>query len=135
MRAIRRERQRSARRLVAAALLCGAAFGVGQVWGLAQLLGDYTPAAVPRIDGPGGASYLDPNAVVPLPMAGLVTILVALHGLHFTGGLAVLAVATARTFAGRYDHEYHAGLLLTARYWTFLDLSWLVMLGTFYLTL
>ncbi|MFH5802538.1 heme-copper oxidase subunit III [Alienimonas sp. DA493] len=133
--AVRRERRGWARGLVAFALVCGVAFGVAQTIGVGQLLENYRPVARPSIAAPGGGSYLDPNAQVALPMAGLITILVALHGAHFLGGLLVLFVAAARTFAGRYDHEYHAGLLLTARYWTFLDVSWLVMLATFYFTL
>ncbi|QDT16853.1 cytochrome c oxidase subunit 3 [Alienimonas californiensis] len=133
--AMRRERQRAARGLVALALLSGVGFGVGQAVGVWQMLDDYRPAVRPSIAAPGGGSYLDPDAKVALPMAALITTLVALHGAHFLGGLCVLVVAAVRTFAGRYDHEYHAGLLLTARYWTFLDVSWLVMLATFYLTL
>ncbi len=135
VKAVRRERQRATRRLVATAVICGAAFGVGQVVGLWQMLADYVPAVAPRIDAPGGGSYVDPEADVALPMTGLITIIVALHGLHFLGGLALVVFAAARTFAGRYDHEYHGGLLLTSRYWTFLDVSWLVMLTTFYFTL
>ncbi|NNJ24816.1 hypothetical protein [Alienimonas chondri] len=135
VRAIRRERQRTARRLTAAAVVCGLAFGAGQAIGVSQLLEDWHPAERPRVEAPGGGTYLDPDAKVALSMAGLVAILVALHGFHFLGGLLVLFLAAARTFAGRYDHEYHAGLLLTSRYWTFLDVSWLLMLATFYFTL
>lgn len=135
VKAVRRERRTAARRLVAAAAVCGVAFGVGQTVGLWQILESYQPVEAPRIAAPGGGSYVDPDAVVAVPMAGLATIMVLLHGLHFLGGLAVLGMAAVRTFAGRYDHEYHAGLLLTARYWTFLDVAWLIMLATFYLTL
>ena len=135
VRAVRREKQRRTRRLVAAAVVCGLAFAVGQGVGVAQMIAEYRAAPIPRVTFPDGTSYLDPVAKSATPLTGVVAMLVFLHGLHFAGGLLTLLVTAARTFAGRYDHEYHGGLLLTARYWTFLDASWLVMLGTFWLTL
>ena len=135
VRAVRREQQRKTRRLVAVALACGAVFAIGQGAGIVQLLTRFEPSETPRVVLPDGSSYLDPNAENAGSLTGVTAILVGLHALHFAGGLATLIVAAVRTFAGRYDHEYHAGLLLTARYWTFLDVAWLVMLATFYFTL
>ncbi|MEM9703828.1 MAG: hypothetical protein AAF907_15425, partial [Planctomycetota bacterium] len=133
--AVRRERQSRARKLVATAVVCGVIFGIGQTVGVWQMLENYEPVERPRVVVPGVGSYLDTSAEIPTPMAGLITILVALHGFHFLAGMMAVSLAALRTFAGRYDHEYHAGLLLTSRYWTFLDLSWIVMLATFYFTL
>ena len=135
VRAVRRERQRQTRRLVAVALACGAAFAIGQGVGIGQLLTRFEPSETPRVVLADGSSYLDPHAENAGSLTGVTAILVGLHALHFAGGLATLIVAAVRTFAGRYDHEYHAGLLLTARYWTFLDVAWLIMLATFYFTL
>ena len=135
VKAVRRERQGRTRSLVAAAAVCGVAFAAGQAVGIGQMLADYRAVEVPRIPLPGGGSYVDPDAPIATPLTGVTAMLVLLHGAHFVGGLIALAVAVVRTFAGRYDHEYHGGLTLTARYWTFLDVSWLVMLATFYFTL
>ena len=135
VKAVRREKLRKTRGLVAAAAVCGVIFAAGQIVGIGAMLEHYRPVAVEQIPLPGGGSYIDPDAPIATPLTGMTAMLVLLHGLHFVGGLIALAVAAARTFAGRYDHEYHAGLTLTARYWTFLDVSWLVMLATFYLTL
>ena len=153
VRAVRRERQRRAARLVWSALACGCLFAGLQTWGLYSLAADYhaIPAAtkaltvnrdgVPTpltLDVAGRAEavvVLDPDAPVRTPLTGVVAMLVLLHGLHFAGGLGVLGWVAAQTQRGRYDHEYHGGLTLAARYWTFLDVSWLVMLATFWWTL
>ena len=154
VKAVRRERQRTARRLVWTAFACGTAFAVLQTWGLASLVSGYhaipaaTKAVTVNVDGTPTpltifnedgelevATITDPDAPIRTPLTGVVAMLVILHGLHFVGGLLVLGVAAVRTSRGRYDHEYHGGLTLASRYWTFLDVSWLVMLGTFYVTL
>ena len=153
VRAVKRERQRRATRLVWAAFVCGALFALLQTWGLSRIVAEYhaIPAATKAItvntngvptplmvDVDGRAEptvVLDPDAPVRTPLAGVVAMLVLLHGAHFVGGLLVLGVAAVRTARGRYDHEYHGGLTLASRYWTFLDVSWLIMLGTFAATM
>ena len=151
VKAVRRERQARATRFVWAAFACGTAFAVLQTWGFADLILGYhaipaptktvnfdgvpTPLMVDADGRPGAPVIIDPDAPVRTPLTGVVAMLVLLHGLHFVGGLLLLAVVAVRTARGRYDHEYHGGLTLTSRYWTFLDVSWLVMLTTFWFTL
>lgn len=153
VKAVKRERQVRATRLVWAAFVCGSLFAVLQTWGLSDLVRNYHAIPAPltqvtvnvdgtptplTVDVDGRAEpvlVVDPDAPVRTPLTGVVAMLVLLHGLHFVGGLLVLGVAAVRTARGRYDHEYHGGLTLASRYWTFLDVSWLVMLATFYVTL
>ena len=134
VREIRRERQARVRRFTAAALLCGVLFATFQVWGSAELIRGYHAVKVPRVALEGGGSVLDVNAPAATPLTGVAVVLVAIHALHFLCGLGVLVYTTIQTFAGRYDHEYYGGLKLSARYWTFLDVIWLVMLAALWLT-
>ncbi len=57
-------------------------------------------------------------------------VLTGLHVLHVLGGLAALSVVTARSFAGGYSAEAHAGVIYCAMYWHFLDAVWLVLFAT-----
>lgn len=57
-------------------------------------------------------------------------VLTGLHALHVIGGLVALAVVTARSFAGRYTADVHAGVVYCAMYWHFLDAVWLVLFAT-----
>jgi len=54
-------------------------------------------------------------------------VLTALHALHVLGGMVLLAVVTARAFAGRYSSAYYPGVKYAAMYWHFLDCVWIVM--------
>ena len=135
VRAVKRERQALARRCVAVAVICGAAFAGLQAWGSAELIDGYHAAALPTIPQTDGSRLPDLDAPSRTPLTGVAIVLVTIHGLHFVGGLIVLALAAARTFAGRYDHEYHGGLKLSARYWTFLDVAWLAMLAAIWWSL
>ena len=139
VRAVRRERQARARRLVWAAVACGVAFAVLQVRGFASLIDGYHAIPVKTVTIDVGTDVpvrvADPDAVVRTPITGVAGMLVLLHALHFVGGLLVLGVTAVRTLMGRYDHEYFGGLHLAARYWAFLDVSWVILLGVFYVTL
>lgn len=54
-------------------------------------------------------------------------VLTGLHALHLFCGLPCLAVTVAQAYRGRYGPEDHAGLVLCAMYWHFLDGVWLVL--------
>jgi cytochrome c oxidase subunit III len=54
-------------------------------------------------------------------------LLTALHAAHVLGGVAPLAVTTARAAAGRYSVSSHAGVTYVAMYWHFLDAVWLLL--------
>jgi cytochrome c oxidase subunit III len=74
----------------------------------------------------------------PQPTAGriegLLFLLILLHAVHFVAGMIGLTIVTYRGLAGRYDHEYHAGVRLCAVYWRFLDVVWIALFGAFLLT-
>ncbi len=63
-----------------------------------------------------------------LGVTAFVLCLSTLHGLHF--GVAVLFIAfiIARTWADRYDHEYHWGIEACAWFWHFLVIVWIAIM-------
>jgi cytochrome c oxidase subunit 3 len=60
-------------------------------------------------------------------------LLTGLHGAHVIGGLIALTVVTVKAFRGRYTAADHGGVKLTAIYWHFLDVVWLVMFVVMFL--
>ena len=64
----------------------------------------------------------------------MVVVLAILHALHVLGGIFALGIVSVRTAMGQYDHERHWPVDFAAHYWHFLDLVWIVMLTTFWLT-
>lgn len=67
-------------------------------------------------------------------LVGMVVVLAFLHGLHVAAGVVALGIVTVRAAIGKYDHERHFAVDFSAQYWHFLDLIWLLMLATFWLT-
>ena len=67
-------------------------------------------------------------------VAGMVVVLAILHALHVLGGIFALGIVGARSMRGVYDHERHWPVDFAAHYWHFLDLVWLCMILTFWLT-
>jgi len=65
---------------------------------------------------------------------GLVFVLVLLHALHVLGGIIALVRVVVRGLQGRYDHEHYSPVRHATLYWHFLDIVWLVMFTTFWLT-
>lgn len=53
--------------------------------------------------------------------------LTGLHALHVMAGVGQLAFVTRRAWAGAYGPSQHIGVTLSAMYWHFLDLVWIVM--------
>ena len=111
---VRRERQAEFRLSVFFAWLAGIAFCVLQGVGLAQLMARHQ------------ASVATTN-----PVSGMLFVLVLMHMLHFLAGVIALTYVVRRAWQGRYDHEYHPGVKMTAIYWLFLDVVWLIMFSTF----
>lgn len=110
---VRRERQNDFRATLLFAWSCGLGFCGLQGVGMTELLSRH------QATGPNG------------PTPGFLFVLVLLHLLHFLAGFGCLTVVLWKAWKGRYDHEYHPGVKLTATYWLFLDLVWLVMFGVF----
>lgn len=72
-----------------------------------------------------------PGEIAPVPLYGLVFVLIMLHAMHVIGGVIALAVVTARARRGVYDHENYMGVQFAARYWHFLDIVWICMFTMF----
>ncbi|PQO29428.1 heme-copper oxidase subunit III [Bremerella cremea] len=68
------------------------------------------------------------------PQFGVAFFLVFVHGLHVVGGMIFLGWIIYHAYHHRYDHESHWGVDLCAIYWHFLDVVWILMLGTFIAT-
>ena len=67
-------------------------------------------------------------------VAGMVVVLAILHALHVLGGIVALGIVATRSSVGLYDHERHWPVDFAAHYWHFLDLVWICMIVTFWLT-
>ncbi|HEX4797062.1 MAG TPA: cytochrome c oxidase subunit 3 [Humisphaera sp.] len=65
---------------------------------------------------------------------GLVFVLILLHALHVVGGIIALVRIVVRGMQGRYDHEHYSPVRHATLYWHFLDIVWIVMFTTFWLT-
>jgi cytochrome c oxidase subunit III len=59
------------------------------------------------------------------PHSSFFYLLTGMHGLHLLGGLAALAVVSARSAARRYTPAAHDGLTVFTLYWHFMDGLWL----------
>lgn len=67
-------------------------------------------------------------------VVGMVAVLAFLHALHVAGGVISLGIVSVRAMLGKYDHERHWPVDFAAHYWHFLDIVWLCMLATFWIT-
>lgn len=56
-------------------------------------------------------------------------LLMGLHGLHVIGGLVPLAVVARRAARNEYSSSRDEGVRLTAQYWHFLGVVWLVLVA------
>lgn len=160
LRSVRHERQTLFRRQLLAAFVLGAAFCVTQSVGLSTLLRGHFAALPDRPPSPPAVRQQRPTFLVPPPntkgakdwigvpssfpvrtaakgelrLEGLFFVLILLHAMHFVAGMSALTIVTRRGLAGRYDHEYHAGVKNCATYWRFLDVVWITLFGTLLLT-
>ncbi len=115
LRAARRDRLVTVRRLTRAAFALALAFLFSQaaVWFTA-----YARQMPPQLNMYAITFYL----------------LTGLHALHIVGGLIPLGCVAARAARGRYTAGNHAGLRYCALYWHFVDVVWLVMFAALHMT-
>jgi cytochrome c oxidase subunit 3 len=97
-------------------LVLGVLFVVVQSWGMRELI-DFGLARNPT----GG-------------LWGMVVVLAVVHALHVVGGLVGLVVIYRAALRDRYDHEWHWPIQFVGNYWHFLDLVWIIMLVSFWMT-
>ncbi len=65
---------------------------------------------------------------------GMVVTLAVLHALHVAGGVIGLSLVIYQAARYRYDHESHWPVQFIGNYWHFLDLVWLSMLLSFWMS-
>jgi cytochrome c oxidase subunit III len=58
-------------------------------------------------------------------------VLAVVHALHVVGGLVGILWVLVNAFKRKYDHERYFGVQYCALYWHFLDVVWLILLGSF----
>ncbi|MEO0814428.1 MAG: cytochrome c oxidase subunit 3 [Myxococcota bacterium] len=56
-------------------------------------------------------------------------LLTGTHAAHVLGGLIPLSITLRNAIRGRYSATQFEGVSLTAQYWHFLDIVWLILLG------
>ena len=123
-RSIRRERRQRTASLVTIAGFSATFFLWVQFLSMRHLLLDHWATEEDWANGEARGSGL----------AGMVVVLAFLHAVHVSGGIVALGFVVVGALRGRYDHERHWPVAFTAHYWHFLDVVWLCMLGTFWLT-
>ncbi|HVL88088.1 MAG TPA: heme-copper oxidase subunit III [Candidatus Thermoplasmatota archaeon] len=69
------------------------------------------------------------------PFASAFYALTGTHGAHVIGGLALIAIVTWRAMQGNFDERRHAAVEVTAVYWHFVDVVWVVLYAVVYLRL
>ena len=57
----------------------------------------------------------------------------ALHALHVSVGIIVLAVIGTRARQGHYNSAYHSPITVSGLYWHFVDAVWIVLFALIYL--
>jgi len=80
-----------------------------------------------------GIASVPEAALRPDRLYTILFVFILIHALHVLGGMVYLAMVTLNGAAGKYDHEHSVGVRHAALYWHFLDLVWIMMLGTFIL--
>ena len=60
--------------------------------------------------------------------------LTGLHGAHVFVGLSILLFMTIRAFRGHFSPEHHHGVEIGGIYWHFVDVMWIVVYSTVYLS-
>lgn len=114
---VRRERQRPFVSSLLWAAACSVLFLVSQNGGMTEL-------ALHHFQTIDGSSKF----------FGICFVLVLVHALHVAGGLVFLGYIIYGARRGRYDHERHWSVNHCAGYWHFLDVVWLAMVLTFWIT-
>ena len=111
---VRQEKQSEFRRWLWISFVLAIAFIVVQTPAMIELL-----AAHHRLRDQGMFLY------------GLVFFLILVHAAHVVGGIITFLRLMYVAPRGVFDHEHYQPVRLTAMYWHFLDLVWIVMFLTF----
>lgn len=130
---VRMERQGLFRRWLAITLGLAVLFLIVQTPSLFTLVQDHLPQMreyQQALDQARARGDMSGGAGVPMPISGLVFLLIFVHALHVIGGLLPLVVVTVKAQRGAYDHEHHRPVKHMAMYWHFLDAVWIVMFAT-----
>ncbi len=114
---VRHERQRTLRQYLLLTCILAAAFVSVQAPSLIELLAEHRQFTARGV-----------------PLYGLAFFLILIHALHVLGGIIGLTVTTIHAHQHRYDHENYAGVKHAAMYWHFLDIIWLIMFFSMFLT-
>jgi heme/copper-type cytochrome/quinol oxidase subunit 3 len=61
-------------------------------------------------------------------------VITGLHGLHVLAGLGLNGVIQVRSWLGHFTEEHHLAVSNVAMYWHFVDVVWLFVLGTVYVS-
>jgi heme/copper-type cytochrome/quinol oxidase subunit 3 len=66
--------------------------------------------------------------------ASIFIVTIGLHGLHVLGGLLISAVVQLKARLGRFTAERHLSVSVFALYWHFVDVVWLFVFSSLYLS-
>jgi heme/copper-type cytochrome/quinol oxidase subunit 3 len=66
--------------------------------------------------------------------ASLFIVITGLHGLHVLGGLLISAVVQLKARLGSFDAEHHVTVSVFALYWHFVDVVWIAVFSSLYLS-
>ena len=131
LQAVRFERQSSFRRWLSLTLALAVLFLVVQTPSLMALVHDHLPQVRAYQDALRLAQAQGrPTAGVPMPIGGLVFLLIFVHALHVIGGIVPLVYITWNAHRGNYDHERYSPVKYITMYWHFLDAVWIIMFVT-----
>lgn len=77
--------------------------------------------------------YSKPFSMTDSAYGSMYFTITGFHMLHVLGGVIILAVVFLWTALGNFNAERHAPIAISAIYWHFVDIVWLVVFSTFYL--
>ncbi|MGH7523697.1 MAG: cytochrome c oxidase subunit 3 [Gemmatimonadales bacterium] len=66
--------------------------------------------------------------------ASLFYVITGIHGAHVSFGLLLLGFTLLAALRGHFDAHHRSGVAIVALYWHFVDLVWLVIVATLYLS-
>ena len=114
---VSQEKQDGFRRWLVLAMVAATIFCAIQCFGMNSLLTEHFS----KVDG-------------SMKVYGMSFTLAFIHALHVLGGIIFLGYVIRQSFRGKYDHERFWAVSHCASYWHFLDVVWICMLVTFFIT-
>ena len=123
--AVQRGDQAKFRIFMLSTCLIGAVFLSVQVFEYYQLMfGHHYPIGISR------TGHFRPDSSL---FASCFFTMTGFHGAHVFGGVVMLSIITARSFAGAYTPAHHSPVELAGLYWHFVDLVWIILFTVVYL--